>query len=93
MKREFIRTLILVVTTCVLVSAFVCIDSFREIEAGYIQGEMLKAPSENVGTRPNRKVLYPTLDAVFGRSRFSRGSALMLKSPALVSLSTCVLLC
>ena len=83
----------MVVTAFVLVSAFVCTDSFREFEAGYIQGEMLKASSENASARPDRKVLYPVLDAVFGRSRFSRGSAAMLKSPALVSLSTCVLLC
>jgi hypothetical protein len=90
---RFLRVLMLVVAVFAAASAFVCTDGFREYEVGYVQGEMLKASSDSFTARPDRKAVYPVLVVIPGRSRFSSGSVVLLKSPALVCLSTCVLLC
>ena len=93
MKRKFLRTLVLVLTALTAVSVFVCTDGFREYEAGYIQGEMLKASTENVTARPDLHVYYPALVAASGQNRYSSSSATAMKPLALVSLSTCILRC
>lgn len=74
------------------VSVFVCADGFGEFEAGYVQGEMLKESAESLISRPDQQATYVSPVASSRQARHSRGSELT-KSPALVCLSTCVLLC
>jgi len=93
MKKSFLRTMVLVLAAFAAVSVFVCSDGFRELEAGYIQGEMLKASSESVPDRPDPQVVYPVPVAVSGRSQNSPGFAAFTKSLTLTCLSACVLRC
>jgi len=93
MKKEFLRTMVLVLAAFAAVSVFVCSDAFREFEDGYIQGAMLKAPSEGVPDRPDLQVVYPSQVATSGQSQNSAGSAAFTKLFALTCLSACVLRC
>jgi hypothetical protein len=92
MKRKFLRTLVLVLTAFAAVSLVVCADGFREYDDVYVQGEMLKASAENLDGRRHDQMLYPAPVAL-AKNRYARGFATGTKSFALVSLSTCVLLC
>ena len=93
MKKELLRTMVLVLAAFAAVSVFVCSDAFREFEAGYIQGAMMKAPAEGVPDRPDRQVVYTSQVATSGQSQESAASAAFTKPFALTCLSACVLRC
>ena len=92
MKIKFLRTIVSVLTAFAAVSLFVCTDGVREYDAVYIQGEMLKQSAENIEPQRHQQMPYPAPLAT-ANNRYSRDSAAAAKSFALVSLSTCVLLC
>lgn len=92
MKRKFLRTLILVLTAFAAVSLVLCTDSFREYDAVYVQGEMLKESAQNFDGHRHRQMPYPA-PVTSVKHRYSPGSRTDTKPFALVSLSTCVLLC
>lgn len=89
---KFPRTLVLVLAAFAAVFLFVCTDGVREYDAVYVQGEMLKQAAENVESHRHPQMPYPAPLAT-AKNRYSPGSAAATKSFALVSLSTCVLLC
>ena len=94
MKLNFMRTLVLALTAFAAVSLVVCNDGFREYDAVYIQGEMLKESAEHLyGQRQRHQQLPYGEPVTSAKNKRSPGSAPATKSVALVSLSTCVLLC
>jgi len=92
MREKILGTLVLVLTAFAAVSLVVCADDFREYDAVYVQGEMLKQSAENLDGHRHHQVFYPA-PVASAKSGYSFGSATGTKSFALVSLSTCVLLC
>lgn len=92
MRRKFMRALLLVFATFAAVSLVVCNDGFREYDAVYVQGEMLKESAENLYGHRHQQLPHPA-PLTSAKNRCSRGSWPATKSVALVSLSTCVLLC
>jgi hypothetical protein len=92
MRRKFLRTLLLVFAAFAAVSLVVCNDGFREYDDVYVQGEMLKKSAENLSGHRHQQLPYPP-PVTSAKNRCSPGSAPATKSVALVSLSTCVLLC
>ena len=93
MNIKMLRAFVLVLTAFVAVSLFVCFDDLNEFEGGYIQGEMLKESSESLTVPANRQTIGIAMAAISAQRRYPPGSAAVTKSPALVCLSTCVLLC
>jgi hypothetical protein len=90
--KEFARALLLVCTAVAALSLVVCNDSFREYDAVYIQGEMLKEAAQNFEGHRHQQLTYAA-PVTSGKNRRLPQPATVTNSPALVSLSTCVLLC
>jgi hypothetical protein len=93
MKLKFLRTLVLALAAFVAVSVFATTDDFKELEAGYIQGEMLKASAEGLTPSFVRELVRLAPLASSGRRKYPHTTLVATKSPALICLSTCVLLC
>lgn len=91
MNLKMLRALVLVLTAFVAVSMFVCFDDLREYEAAYVQGEMLKESAEHLAGHRRQQLSYAA-PASSARRKYAPGSP-AAKPFALVSLSTCVLLC
>ena len=74
---------------------FVWPDDLWEYEAEYTQSEMLKQSSQGISTHRDQQAVCSSRLAASSNSRaFSRSSAARVtSSPAVVLLSTCVLLC
>ena len=92
MKRKILRTLVLVLTAFAAVSMVVCTDGFREYDAVFVQGEVLKQSAENLDAHRHHRMPHPA-PVASAKRRYSPGSRTDAKPFALVSLSTCVLLC
>jgi hypothetical protein len=91
MNLRILRALVLVLTAFVAVSMFVCFDDLREYEAAYVQGEMLKESADHLAGHRHQQLSYRA-PASSAKRKYSPGSP-ATKPFALVSLSTCVLLC
>ena len=59
MKLNFMRTLVLALTAFAAVSLVVCNDGFREYDAVYIQGEMLKESAKHLHGQRQRHQQLP----------------------------------
>lgn len=91
MNIKMLRAFVLVLTAFVAVSLFVCFDDLREYEAVHVQGEMLKESADPLAGHRHQQLSYGA-PASSARKNYSPGSP-AAKPFALVSLSTCVLLC
>ena len=91
MNIRMLRALVLVLTAFVAVSLFVCFDDLREYEAAYVQGEMLKESADHLVGHRRQRLSYGA-PASSAKKKYPSGSP-AAKPFALVSLSTCVLLC
>jgi hypothetical protein len=91
MNIKMLQALVLVLTALVAVALFVCFDDLREYEAVYVQGEMLKESADHLAGHQHQQLSYGA-PASSARKKYSPGSP-AAKPFALVSLSTCVLLC
>ena len=94
MKKKFIWTLVVLLASFGAVFLFVWADDLSEYEAEYTQSEMLKQSSQGISTHRDQQAVCSSPLAASSNSAFSRSSAARVtSSPAVVSLSTCVLLC
>ena len=86
------RTLLLLLAAFAAVSLVVGNDGFREYDAVYLQDEVLKESAQNLDGHRHRQLPYPA-PVTSAKNKRVPNSAPATKSVALVSLSTCVLLC
>jgi hypothetical protein len=90
-KTKFIQALVVVLAAFAVV-AYVYPDDLWD-EAAYTPSKMLKESPERFPSHRERYAVYSSPFAASSKSAYSTNSEGRAMSPALVSLSTCVLLC
>jgi hypothetical protein len=93
MKRELLRTLVVVLAALAAMFLAFNHDDLREFDAAYIQREVLKESEESLLAQSDGQAVYFPRFADTGKSRSITRSAPITPSPTLSAFSTCVLLC